>query len=44
MAEKLNAGDSLPSLTLHLLGGGTLNLPADLDAPYTVLLFYRGHW
>ena len=44
MAHKLNAGDRFPSLVLNLVGGGTLAVPADLEAAYTVLLFYRGHW
>ncbi len=44
MADKLNAGDAFPSLTLKLTGGKTLNLPADLDSKYTMILFYRGHW
>ena len=44
MAEKLNAGDSFPSLTLNLVGGGTLALPDRLDTSYSVVLFYRGHW
>jgi len=44
MAEKLNLGDAFPSITLNLVGGGTLNLPGDLDSKYSVVLFYRGHW
>ena len=44
MPSKLNAGDSFPAMTLNLVGGGTVNVPADLDSKYTVLLFYRGHW
>ena len=44
MAEKLNAGDSFPKLTLELVDGGKLELPDGLDARYKVILFYRGHW
>ena len=44
MAEKLNAGDAFPSLTLDLVGGGTLTVPDGLDSKYKVILFYRGHW
>ena len=44
MAEKLNTGDAFPALTLDLVGGGKLELPAGLDARYKVILFYRGHW
>ena len=44
MADKLQGGDVLPSLSLRLAGGDTVTLPADLATPYGVLLFYRGHW
>ena len=44
MSEKLNAGDAFPRLTLDLADGGKLELPGGLDARYTVILFYRGHW
>ncbi len=44
MADKLNAGDAFPSLTLKLADGKTLNVPEDLDSKYTMILFYRGHW
>ena len=44
MAEKLQGGDALPSITLQLIGGGSVTLPEDLETPYGVALFYRGHW
>ena len=44
MADKLNLGDTFPSLTLTIAGGGALTLPVDLRTPYAILLFYRGHW
>jgi hypothetical protein len=44
MADKLNAGDPFPRLTLNLVHGATLELPHGLDAKYKVILFYRGHW
>lgn len=44
MADKLNAGDAFPKLTLELTDGGKLELPDGLDAKYKVILFYRGHW
>jgi hypothetical protein len=44
MAEKLNTGDSFPRLTLDIVDGTKLELPAGLDARYKVILFYRGHW
>ena len=44
MPDKLNTGDVFPSMTLNLVGGGTLTVPDDLDSKYKVILFYRGHW
>lgn len=44
MAEKLNLGDAVPSLTLNLVGGGTATVPDMVDAKYQIILFYRGHW
>ena len=44
MAEKLDSGDTLPSVTLKLVGGGSVTLPDELPTQYGVLLFYRGHW
>ncbi len=44
MADKLNLLDSFPSIALSVAGGGTLKLPEDVETPYAILLFYRGHW
>ncbi len=44
MAEKLDAGQEFPSLTLDIVGGGSLNVPEDMDGKYKVIMFYRGHW
>ena len=44
MAEKLNAGDTFPRMTIQLLGGNALTIPDDLESKYTLVLFYRGHW
>ena len=44
MSEKLNGGDSFPSISLDLVGGGQVTLPDDLSTKYGVILFYRGHW
>ena len=44
MAEKLQQGDRLPSVTLQLVDGGMITLPDDAPTRYTALLFYRGHW
>ena len=41
----LDIGDSFPNLTLNLVGGaGTVAIPDDLEADYSIVLFYRGHW
>jgi len=44
MTKKLGIGDQFPDITLNLVRGGELVLPADLDAKYNIVLFYRGHW
>lgn len=44
MADKLGIGADFPTLSLNLVGGGMLELPAGLDGNYKVILFYRGHW
>ena len=44
MSNKFGIGDTLPNVTVDLVGGGTLDLPEGLDAKYRVILFYRGHW
>ena len=44
MGEKLQGGDTLPEVSLNLVGGGTVTLPRDLETPYATVLFYRGHW
>ena len=44
MGEKLQQGDRFPSLTLRLVDGGTIRIPAEMPSRYVVLLFYRGHW
>lgn len=44
MAEKLDTGATFPTLSVPLVGGGTMSLPGDLRARYNIVLFYRGHW
>lgn len=44
MSEKLNAGDTLPDVGLKHIDGTAINLPADIDADFGIVLFYRGHW
>ena len=48
---KLDGGDMFPSMTLQLVGGGSLALPDGLTGPseagapdYIILLGYRGKW
>jgi hypothetical protein len=44
MADKLNLLDTFPSISLEIAGGGPLRLPEDIETPYAILLFFRGHW
>ncbi len=44
MAEKLQQGDRLPSISFDLIDGGRLTLPEDMDSRYLAVLFYRGVW
>ena len=44
MPNKLDIMDTFPSITLDLVGGETLAIPEQLETPYAILLFYRGHW
>ena len=44
MTDKLNAGDQFPSVSLLVGEGDTMQIPDDLQTPYAVVLFYRGHW
>ncbi len=44
MMEKLDAGTQFPTMTLNLVDGGQIAIPADISTPYQILLFYRGHW
>jgi len=42
--QKLDAGDIFPAMSISMLDGTTMNLPADLSAPQTIFLGYRGKW
>ena len=44
MAEKLQQADRFPALTLKLVDGSTVRIPAEMPGRYAILLFYRGHW
>jgi peroxiredoxin len=40
----LHPGDTFPDVEIALVGGGTLNVPADLSGGFGVVLFNRGAW
>lgn len=44
MSEKLGMGAMFPDMEINIVSGGSIKLPAGLDAKYCVVLFYRGHW
>ena len=44
MGDKLQQGERFPALTLKLVDGSTVKLPAEMPGRYAALLFYRGHW
>jgi peroxiredoxin len=44
MNEQLVPGSTFPELQLKIAGDDTLSLPSDIETPYAVVLFYRGHW
>ncbi len=44
MTTMLTSGDQFPDIVLTTVTEEQLQLPADLETPYTVVLFYRGHW
>ncbi|MFK7914191.1 MAG: hypothetical protein AB8B93_09775 [Pseudomonadales bacterium] len=41
---KLGPGDLFPELKLTMISGSEVTIPGDMDSPYTIVLFYRGHW
>jgi peroxiredoxin len=44
MAKQLGPGDPFPSYAVPAVDGRTLNIPADIEFPYAVIIFYRGIW
>ena len=44
MTTMLTSGDQFPDITLTSTDGNSIALPKDLETPYTIVLFYRGHW
>ena len=43
-SKLLRPGDPFPALSLPLVGGDRLDLPAALAGDYSVVLVYRGSW
>jgi hypothetical protein len=43
-ARRLDTGDTFPALSIHMLGGESVNLPEDVAGRWCVVLFTRGHW
>lgn len=44
MITKLGLLDQFPEITLTSTDDSVIRLPADIEADYAVVLFYRGHW
>ena len=44
MAKQLGPGDPFPIYRVPTVSGSTLNIPADIEAEYAVIFFYRGIW
>lgn len=44
MSRRLQNDETFPTLSVPKLGGGVLDLPAELMGSYGVVLVYRGHW
>ena len=42
--RKTGPGDTFPSLSLKIAGGGEVVLPEAIETDFAVVLFYRGHW
>ena len=42
MADKLKTGDSFPTMSFDLVGGGSSTVPADLGDGYKIILFLPG--
>lgn len=44
MPRQLTPGDPFPPFTVPTTDGRVMNLPADLQGEYAVIIFYRGIW
>jgi hypothetical protein len=40
----LAPGDRFPEVRIDVLEGPALEVPRNLNSPWSVLLVYRGHW
>jgi len=44
MNNKLDPGSAFPELSLNIAGGDSMQFPSASATPFTIALFYRGHW
>jgi peroxiredoxin len=44
MMTRLQNGQTLPTLDISAVGGGTMSIPRSLQGAYGVVLIYRGAW
>ncbi len=44
MGNPINLGGTFPTLDFATTDGQVITLPDDIQTPYAVVLFYRGHW
>jgi hypothetical protein len=44
MNNRLDPGTVFPELSLNITGGESIQFPSTSDTPFTIALFYRGHW
>lgn len=44
VSTKLGPGATFPTMKLSCVGGQEVVLPDDIDTPFAIALFYRGHW
>jgi len=42
--QRLNPGDSFPTIVGAKVDGGTVSLPADVSTAYSVIFTYRAYW
>ena len=42
--QKLEPGDSFPTIEADAVDGSRFTIPDELEGVRAVLLFYRGHW